>query len=477
MSLARSQHSQYRNILADKDVVSDEQMQIFSRVVLFNRKLGENPTVQICRTRYWRRVAPLLEQLIWPLRKPSMMQKVLLPRKTYERYQCDLHKKLNGEFVHLWFKMVVLETGVRLDPLRIAQIDDADIRGVVGTLTGISRLWTDNGTGAAGSIQSSRCEACALGQVAADETVVLALRAAVKSRQSREQQRKHPSRLRLLRLIDVWMSESVDDSALIEANTELSERMYELRLQTEATRHRRTRRGHRQSDEPRTSRVTKPYATADDHAFSALYAAEHEIIDAYQAASCLKSFSHDLESLIPENTRSAFESTAVQSLAAVAHSRVGTRQSSNFVSDPALPQPNYTRKPVWTPATPPATPESSVEMNMTTNNAPQVSHKPEIPTVPLINPSEQSIYHSEHNPAHPSIQVPSSKPQTQPPGMTTTPPSIGSYHDRLLHLSEQQQRQRKSYARSWMELCGHPYPSQHNLVTQAAPPRLEPDTI
>lgn len=480
MARAHLQHSHRREILADKSIVSDEQMQIFARVLFFDQRLSEGPTNQICRTRYQRRVTPLVEQLVWPLSKPSLLQKLLLLRQVNSTHLCELHEQLNGMIVHSWFKMLSLEVGKRLEALRMAQTDDVEIQSVISALTDVRRVWLESDTGLSGSFQRDRCEACILAQVASDEAAVLALRAAVKSRQSREQQREHPSRLRLLRLINGWLSELVTDPDIVRANTELSERMYALRYHSEASRHHRRRGRREQHDEARTDRphcLDHLDVMEEAYVLPANHEAEHETINAREAGLSLASdVQYDSRSAseqvispnrsnhsqgsptadgpgsISQKHASIDRCTPIQPLVDATCISIHTQQFDGDNSSTRPPLPKYDRKPVWVAATTPSSAEKPTEYSSATAAVAGLSLG-----FSDLERSEQSFYHNESKSQHLCTDS-SMLPHTShaPTSSDSRASGIGSYNDRVLNGTHQ----RKSYAQSWMDLCGNPFPSQ-----------------
>lgn len=227
MSSSRAETINCKAALSDRKLVPDDQINIWCEILQFRYRYGERHDTEEGRTIYYNRIRPLLPKLKFPLSSnPGLVWKLILPKQSEYTYLCDMHKGLNADFVHQWFKFLALEVGARLETLRGSTrefIGAYAWDNVVKVLSRLHKMWetTENVDVAFGDFvdtgfegvsdlisvesQSDGCEACILARIASHAPTIAALRATIKSRISLESSAKHPSRLRLLRVVEPWI--------------------------------------------------------------------------------------------------------------------------------------------------------------------------------------------------------------------------------------------------------------------------------
>lgn len=227
MPSSRAESINCKSALSDRKLVPDDQIDIFCQILQFRHEHGEDPDTEGGRSIYYNRLRLLLPKLKFPLSSnPGFAAKLVLPKQSEYTYLCDVHKGLNADFVHQWFKFLALEVGARLEILRSSHQDYIGTNAwdnIIKPLTRLHKIWESRAKveQAFGSFtevgfegtkdlipahrQADGCEACILARIGSHVSTLFALRAAVKSRISLESSAKHPSRLRLLRLIEPWI--------------------------------------------------------------------------------------------------------------------------------------------------------------------------------------------------------------------------------------------------------------------------------
>lgn len=258
-----------------------------------------------------------MTKLRFPLAKPhSVVRKLLLPEQSKYTYLCDVHSGLNADFVHQWFKYLALEVGARMEILRSSNREHIGAYAwdaIVKPLTRIHKIWLspEQVQEAFGNFvesefdpqyslidarpQADGCEACILARIGTHINTVWALHTLVKSRITLDSHARHPSRLRLLRLIDAWIQHyqerySTDTEVTRlrqrDSSTGLAEELYEIREEIKIEQH-RMRRAQRKLLDVRYSgskKYKKLVKDLDDKALEDnIYDAENDIIDHYAA--------------------------------------------------------------------------------------------------------------------------------------------------------------------------------------------------
>ena len=306
-----------KNVLADRKLVPDEQIKLFCNVLFLQGDTGENFDDEYGRKCYLNRTRPLMTKLRFPLAKPhSVVRKLLLPEQSKYTYLCDVHSGLNADFVHQWFKYLALEVGARMEILRASDREHIGAYAwdaIVKPLTRLHKIWlsSEQVQEAFGDFvetefdrqyslidakpQADGCEACILARIGTHINTVWALHTLVKSRITLDSHARHPSRLRLLRLIDAWIQHyqerySTDTEVTRlrqrDSSTGLAEELYEIREEIKIEQH-RMRRAQRKLLDVRYSgskKYKKLIKDLDDKALEDnIYDAENDIIDHYAA--------------------------------------------------------------------------------------------------------------------------------------------------------------------------------------------------
>jgi len=306
-----------KNILADRKLVPDEQIKLFCDILFLHRDTGENLDDEYGRKCYLNRIRPLMVKLRFPLAKPhSVVRKLLLPEQSKYSYLCDVHSGLNADFVHQWFKYLALEVGARMEILRSSNREHIGTYAwdaIIKPLTRLHKIWLspEQVREAFGDFvetefdpqyslidarpQADGCEACILARIGTHINTVWALHTLVKSRITLESHARHPSRLRLLRLIDHWIqhyqdrySTNTEVARLRQrgSSTGLAEELYEIREEIKIEQH-RMRRAQRKLLDVRYSgskKYKRLVKDLDDKAVDDnIYDAENDIIDHYAA--------------------------------------------------------------------------------------------------------------------------------------------------------------------------------------------------
>lgn len=326
-----------RHLLANRKHVPDDQISLFCDILRFKGDLGEGFEDEYTRRCYVNRLRPLLPKLRFPLAKPpSIVRKLLLPEQSQYTRLCDMHAGLNADFVHQWFKFVALEVGARLEILRSGgpeQVGEFAWENVIAPLTRLHKIWlsAEQVHEAFGDFsevendpqmslidvnhQHDGCEACILARIGTHINTVWALRTLIKSRISLESHSKHPSRLRLLRLVEPWIQcyqarydNAPEEEPLRikqrELSTGLAEELYEMRKEIEINQHRQ-RRAQRKLLDLHYSGSTKYKKLVKDLEADAvndsIYDAENDIIDTYAALRATQRASALLSASIAPN--------------------------------------------------------------------------------------------------------------------------------------------------------------------------------
>lgn len=254
-------------ILHSRKHVPDDQMKLFCEILHFRADLREDHYTEQGRARYRERIQPLFKGLDFPLCRPKYLTKLILPKQSEYTHLCDLHRELNADFVHQWFKLLALEVGARLEDLRSSSektLGSYIWLHYIKPLTRLHKLWespqrTQEAFGDFIEVglkkdmylidarsQLDKCEACILARIGGHPQTIMCLRAIVKSRLTPESQERHRSRLRLLRLTENWLAlwqltdlkrETTDYSSLwqkhLKENDLLAEDIWEKRKQLE----------------------------------------------------------------------------------------------------------------------------------------------------------------------------------------------------------------------------------------------------
>lgn len=306
-----------RTVLADRKLVPDEQIRLFCDILFMRFNVGEGLHDEYARTCYINRIRPQITKLRFPLTRPhGVVRKLLLPEQSKYTYLCDIHCGLNADFVHQWFKFLALEVGARMEILRSSSQEHVGVyawHSIIKPLTRLHKMWLTPEqvreafgdfveTGFDPQItlidakrQADGCEACILARIAEHPNTLWALHTLIKSRITPESHERHPTRLRLLRLIDPWIqlyqdrymtAAEVASMKQKEASNGLAEELYEKRQEIKLEQHRQ-RRAQRKLLDVRYSGSKKYKDLVKDLDEKALdenlYDAEHDIIDHYAA--------------------------------------------------------------------------------------------------------------------------------------------------------------------------------------------------
>ncbi|KAK5949025.1 hypothetical protein OHC33_009946 [Knufia fluminis] len=306
-----------RTVLADRKLVPDEQIRLFCDILFMRFNVGEGLHDEYARTCYINRIRPQITKLRFPLARPhGVVRKLLLPEQSKYTYLCDIHCGLNADFVHQWFKFLALEVGARMEILRSSSQEHVGVyawHSIIKPLTRLHKMWLTPEqvreafgdfveTGFDPQItlidakrQADGCEACILARIAEHPNTLWALHTLIKSRITPESHERHPTRLRLLRLIDPWIqlyqdrymtAAEVASMKQKEASNGLAEELYEKRQEIKLEQHRQ-RRAQRKLLDVRYSGSKKYKDLVKDLDEKALdenlYDAEHDIIDHYAA--------------------------------------------------------------------------------------------------------------------------------------------------------------------------------------------------
>lgn len=317
MPAADPESTNCRNVLTDRKIVPDEQIKLFCDILFIRGDAGEGFDDEYARKCYVNRTRPLITKLKFPLSKPpTVVRKLLLPEQSKYTRLCDVHAGLNADFVHQWFKFLALEVGARMEILRSStreQIGAYAWDAIIKPLTRSHKIWLSSKQvrEAFGDFvetdfdpkyslieatrQADGCEACILARVGTHINTVWALHTLVRSRITVESHARHPTRLRLLRLLDPWIQHFQDrystDTEVArlkqrDASIGLAEELYEKREEIKIEQH-RVRRAQRKLLDVRYSgskRYKKLVKDLDEKAIDDnIYDAENDIIDHYAA--------------------------------------------------------------------------------------------------------------------------------------------------------------------------------------------------
>ena len=248
------------------------------------------------------RIEPYLAELKHPVCKPGRISQLVLPPQSEYTHLCDMHNRLNADFVHQWFKMIFLEVGARLELLRASgreYLGEVLYDDIIYKTTCLHTIWLSstmfdetfpgfrNSTSLpySDARQSDGCEACILARIGSNSSLLIQLRAIIKSRISPESHKRHPERLRLLRLVDGWLqvhrksknadAQSWHDSCM-QASELWADQLYIKRQELKIVAHKQYRKKN-----PVFGK-SKAIPTTDDIE-SSITDAENDIIDDYTA--------------------------------------------------------------------------------------------------------------------------------------------------------------------------------------------------
>lgn len=300
MSPQKGQSITTKHVLVDRKLVPDEQLKVFCDVLHFEYEHGDGwREGEDGINRYVNRIRPLIPRLRYPLAKANRVERLLIGKRTTQATLCNAHIGLNADFVQQWFKYLTLEVGARLEILRYSNPTDWTWYNVIIPCFRLNRIWTkphqlkdyfginvdteskNEFPLIENDFQTNECKACILARIGSHPGTLLALNSCIRSRISFESHRKHPNRLRLLRLVGPWLDSCLDKNT---SNSLAAKRLISAIEDLHLTRKRldldlMTARSAAKTEDP----FENPFNSIED--------AENDVIDTYAALRATQRFS------------------------------------------------------------------------------------------------------------------------------------------------------------------------------------------